>query len=148
MPSFKFCWMWICPWIKLSWSSCSMWNKLGWLNWSWQILCKGYLPLIRKDSITHRLGLAVYVKEELLFARDLSLENSVDSYLCVPPDLLHSVSYFFSSINHCLCFYAQFLMLFHLTQMSFFRSAHLLIYLYLDTLKFIIRTNNLFWWNW
>ena len=42
----------------------------------------GYLPLIQKDSSTHMHGLAVYVKEGLPFARDLSLENSVDSYLC------------------------------------------------------------------
>ena len=42
----------------------------------------GYLLLIRKDSITHMHGLAVYVKEGLPFARDLSLENSTDSYLC------------------------------------------------------------------
>ena len=42
----------------------------------------GYLPLIRKDSITHMLGLAIYVKEGLPFAQDLSLENSMDSYLC------------------------------------------------------------------
>ena len=41
----------------------------------------GYLPLIRKDSSTHMHGLAVYVKEGLLFAQDLSLENSADSYL-------------------------------------------------------------------
>ena len=37
---------------------------------------KGDLPLIRKDSSTHMHGLAVYVKEGLPFARDLSLENS------------------------------------------------------------------------
>ena len=43
---------------------------------------RGYLPLIRKDSITHMHGLAVYVKEGLPFARDLSLENFEDSYLC------------------------------------------------------------------
>ena len=36
---------------------------------------RGYLPLIQKDSITHKHGLAVYVKERLLFERDLSLEN-------------------------------------------------------------------------
>ena len=36
---------------------------------------RGYLPLIRKDSSTHMHGLAVYVKEGLPFARDLSLEN-------------------------------------------------------------------------
>ena len=56
---------------------------------------RGYLPLIRKDSSTHMHGLAVYVKEGLPFARDLSLENSSDSYLCFRLALLHSVSYFF-----------------------------------------------------
>ena len=40
-------------------------------------------------------GLAVYVKEGLPFARDLSPENSTDSYLCFRLALLHSVSYFF-----------------------------------------------------
>ena len=43
---------------------------------------RGYLRLIRKDSITQMHGLALYVKEGLLFARDLSLENSADSYSC------------------------------------------------------------------
>ena len=56
---------------------------------------RGYLPLIRKDSSTPMHGLAVYVKEGLPFARDLSLENSADSYLCFRFALLHSVSYFF-----------------------------------------------------
>ena len=40
---------------------------------------RGYLPLIRKDSGTHMHGLAVYVKEGLPFARDLSLEKFEDS---------------------------------------------------------------------
>ena len=40
-------------------------------------------------------GLAVYVKEGLPFARDLSLESPEDSYLCFRLALLHSVSYFF-----------------------------------------------------
>ena len=56
---------------------------------------RGYLPLIRKDSSTHMHGLAVYVKEGLPFAQDLSLENSADSYLCFRLALLHSLSYFF-----------------------------------------------------
>ena len=56
---------------------------------------RGYLPLIRKDSSTHMHGLAVYVKEGLPFARDLSLENSADSYLCFRVALLHSAAYFF-----------------------------------------------------
>ena len=56
---------------------------------------RGYLALIRKDSSTHVDGLAVYVKEGLPFARDLSLENPADSYLCFRLALLHSLSYFF-----------------------------------------------------
>ena len=56
---------------------------------------RGYFPLIQKDSITHMYGLTVYVKEGLPFARDLSLENSADSYLCFRLALLHSVPYFF-----------------------------------------------------
>ena len=56
---------------------------------------RGYLPLIQKDSSTHMHGLAVYVTEGLPFARDLSLENSADSYLCFRLALLHSLSYFF-----------------------------------------------------
>ena len=53
---------------------------------------KGYLPLIQKDSSTQMYGLAVYVKEGLPFAWDLSLKNSADSYLTS-----------FSSIDHLLC---------------------------------------------
>ena len=54
----------------------------------------GYLLLIRKDSSTHIHDLAVYVKEELPFARELSLANSADSFLCFWLALLKSVSYF------------------------------------------------------
>ena len=62
-------------------------------------------PLILKDSSTHMHGLAVYVKEGLPLARDLSLENSSDSYLCFRIALLHSVSYFFFLYrsNSALC---------------------------------------------
>ena len=31
-------WMWIFPWIKLSWDSCSIWGKLGLIHWSWQFV--------------------------------------------------------------------------------------------------------------
>ena len=70
---------------------------------------RGYLPLIQKDSSTHMHGLAVYVKEGLPFAWDLSLENSADSYLCFQMALLHLVSYFFflyrsSSLSLCTVF--------------------------------------------
>ena len=51
-------------------------------------------------------GLAVYVKEGIHFAWDLSLENSADSYLCFRLALLHSVSYFvflYRSPSSLLC---------------------------------------------
>ena len=70
-------------------------ERPGWLADSSNFSVRGYLPLIRKDCSTHMHGLAVYVKEGLPFAEDLSLENSADSYLCFWLALLHSVSYFF-----------------------------------------------------
>ena len=72
----------------------SMWNKPGWFD-SGNFSVRGYLPLIWKDSTTHKYGLVVYVKEGLPFAQDLSLENSADSYLCFQLALLHSVFSFF-----------------------------------------------------
>ena len=42
----------------------------------------GFCMGLSSFSITHMHGLAVYVKEGLPFARDLSLENSADSSLC------------------------------------------------------------------
>ena len=74
-----------------------------------------YLLLIQKDSFTRMHGLAVYVKEGLPFAQDISLENSGDSYLYFRLALLHSVSYCFSSIDHLLHLCALFLILFYLT---------------------------------
>ena len=69
---------------------------------------RDYLPLIRKNSIIHMHGLAVYVKEGLPFALVLSLENSADSYLCFRPALLHSVLLLFFSIDHLFHLYARF----------------------------------------
>ena len=56
-------------------------------------------------------GLTVYVKEGLPFAQDLSLENSVDCYLCCQLALLHSVPYLFflyqsPSLSLCTVFYS------------------------------------------
>ena len=68
---------------------------------------RGYLPLIWKDSCYRYAWSAVYVKKGLPFARDLSLENSADSNL--------RFWLAFSPINHLLCLYVLFLILFHLT---------------------------------
>ena len=74
----------------------------------------GYLSLIQKDSITHMHGLTVYVREGLPFALELSLENPADSYVL---DWLYFTQCLtsFSSIDHLLCCYAQFFILFWLT---------------------------------
>ena len=87
--------MWIFPWIKLSWHSCCMETNLNYLTDSRNFSVRGYLPLIRTVSVTHIHGLAVYMKQGLPFAQDLSLENSAESYLCFWLALLHSVSYLF-----------------------------------------------------
>ena len=73
---------------------------------------RGYLPLIQMDSSTHMHVIAVYVKEGIPFARDLSLENSADSYLCFDCLYLTHCLTSFSSMNR-LC--AWFFILFHLT---------------------------------
>ena len=75
---------------------------------------RGYLPIIQKDSTTHMNGLTVSGKEGLPFAPDLSLENSADSYVF---DCLYLAQCLisFSSIDHLLCLYVQFFILFHLT---------------------------------
>ena len=75
---------------------------------SGNFLLRVNLPLIRKDSVTNMYDLAVHVKEGLPFTRDLSLENSADSYFCFG---LASMSYFFflyrlSSSSLCTAFYA------------------------------------------
>ena len=104
------------------------------------ISLRDYLPFNPKGfyCITQKHGLAICVKEGLPLARDLSLENSEDSYLCFRLALLHSVSYFFFLYRlPCLC--VPLLILFHLTYMRLSRSTHLLC-LSLETLMFIIRT--------
>ena len=100
---------------------------------------RGYLSLIRKGSVTHMHGLAVYVKEWLPFAWDLSLENSADSYFVF--DWLYLPKCFpFATIDHLRHLYVRFLMPFHLTYMRFSRSAHLLMRLSLETSTSIVKT--------
>ena len=74
---------------------------------------RGFLPLIWKDLITHIHGLAVYVKEGLSFAQDLSQKTlqiltyvfdwlyftqCLTSFSCID-HLLHCYTYFFDSIS-------------------------------------------------
>ena len=65
---------------------------------------RGCLPLVQKDYVAHMHGLAVYVKEGLIFARHLFLENSVHSYSCFQLALLSALLRFrLSSIFLSLC---------------------------------------------
>ena len=76
------------------------------------------------------------------FAWYRSLEKSHDSYLCSPLILLYSVSYLFVLYQHLLPLLCSlFLMLFNRAEMSLSKSTYLLIYLSLETLKFIISTD-------
>ena len=68
---------------------------------------KGNLSVIQKDSSTHMHDLAVFVKDGLPFAWDLSLKSG-DSYLCSQQTFLLSVPYLFSPFQS-QSFFAQFL---------------------------------------
>ena len=80
---------------------------------------RGCFPLIWKDSTTHMLyDLAGYLKKGLPFARDLSLENSVDSYVFGWLYFTQSLTSF-SSIDCLLRFYARFLIPFFSIKMIY-----------------------------
>ena len=76
---------------------------------------RGYLPLIQKDSSTHKHGLAVYVKEGLPFTQDLSLENSAGSSYVFDWLYFTQCLTSFSSIDPLLHLCARFLILLRLT---------------------------------
>jgi len=58
-------------------------------------LVNGYLPLNRKDSTSHMLGLGVYVQENLPISHEKFLESPNHSFMCFRISLLHSTSYLF-----------------------------------------------------
>ena len=75
---------------------------------------RGYLPLIQKNSITNMHGLAVYVKEGLRFARDLSLGNfQILTFVFNLLYFTHCPTYC-SSVDLFICLCARFLILFNL----------------------------------
>ena len=55
----------------------------------------GYLPLIRKDSVTFMHGLGVFVRDNLPLSREFSLESTDEPYLCFRLSLLHSTTYLY-----------------------------------------------------
>ena len=76
---------------------------------------RGYLHLIQRESSTHMHVFAIYVKEGLPFAEDLSLEIVCRFLLMFSTGSISLCLTSFSSIDHLLCICAQFLILFHLT---------------------------------
>ena len=83
-----------------------------------------------KNSTTHMHGLVVYVKEGLpLHGTYLSKTQQILTYVF---DWLYFTQCLtcFSSINHFLCVYAWFLILFHLTWMRFSQSTYLVLCLF------------------
>ena len=131
------------PWMKLSWHSGSMWDKLGWL---WQFLCDSLSSFNTKPFYYSYVSSCILCEGRTLFAWDLSLENSADSYLWFQRSLPHSVSYFFlnqspvSSLPY-LSFYmglisgklCRFLLMLstHFTSCSFLLLSPLLITLFI-----------------
>ena len=75
---------------------------------------RGYLSLMQKDSTTHMHGCAVYVKQGFLL-HGIYLWNTLQIHIYVFNWLYFTQCLTFSSVNHPLCFYAWFLILFHLT---------------------------------
>ena len=55
--------------------------------------------------------------------------------------LFHSLCYFFPSLNHCPLLYAQFLMLFYLTQKRFCQSSSIITLYHKNRLTFSIGTD-------
>ena len=87
------CWLWFFPWIRFSWDSCSVWEKPGWF---WKFQCEGLFSFNLKGFYySYVIWSRRLFEERTSFARDLSLENSADSYLRFRLVLLHSVSYVF-----------------------------------------------------
>ena len=100
---------------------------------------RGYLPLILEDSTTHMKGLAVYVREAIHLQFYLQKTLQILFYVFDWLYFTQCLTSFFS-VDHLLRLYARFLILFHLTQMRFSPSTHLVTCLSLETLTSIIRT--------
>ena len=113
--SFKSYWLWIFPWIKLSWHSCSMWGKLGWLNRFYQFLGEGLSSFNLKGFFYSYPWSCSLCEGKASFSMGF-ISRILGIFLFVF-DLLYFIQSLtsFSSINHLLCLYAQFLMLFLLT---------------------------------
>ena len=55
----------------------------------------GYLPLVRKDSNSHMLGLGVYIRKNSPICRETRFESSDYSFMCFRLAPLHSITFLF-----------------------------------------------------
>ena len=140
MPLLEFCWLWIFPWIKLSWHSCSVWDKPGWLNWFWQFLCERLPSFNWKEFWYSYAWSHSFCERRTSFCMRHISKKLCRFLLMFWLALLHSGSYFFILYNHLLHLCAWFFILFHLTLPRFTQSTHLPMFLSLETLTSIIRT--------
>ena len=107
--------MWIFPWIKLSWHICSMWDKLGWLNWFWQLLCEG-LPYFSPKGFYYSYAWSRSLsRRKTVFCTGLIFRKLCRFLLMFLTSFTSLCLTSFSFIDHLLCLYSRFLILFHLT---------------------------------
>ena len=104
---FEFCWLWIFPWIKLSWHSCSMWDKAGWLKWFWPFLCER-LSSFNPEGLQYSYAWSHSLCERGTSFCKGSISRKLCRFLGFQLALFHSVFYFFhlyQSPSSSLCMF-------------------------------------------
>ena len=138
-PLFEFCWMWIFPWIKHSWHFCSMWDKFGWLSCPWQFHSEGLSYFSLKGFYYSYVWYCSWCEGEISLCTGhisrklcgfLVMFLTGFTSLCVL--LLFSP---LRSSSLCTIFYSI-----SSNIEEVLTITHLLMWLYLETLMFIIRT--------
>ena len=100
-----------------------MWDKHGLLNWFWQFLCEGLSSFnLKRFYYSYAWSCSLW-EGRTCFSTGLNSRKLCRSLLKFSTGFIHSVSYFFF-LYHLLCLYAQFLILIHLTSMSFSQPNH------------------------
>ena len=139
MSSFKFNWVWIVPWIKLSCylplCETNLDDLIDFGTSLWEVI---YFQSERILLLIWKTLLFMWSRDFLLIRTCNFPDDSEDSYFCFQLALLHPVFYFFFLSLSSSSFSS--LMLFHLTYMRLSQSNNQLIYMSLKTLTFIIKT--------
>ena len=67
----------------------------GWLDWFWKFFCEEFLSSYNQKGFYYSYTWPCSLHEGLYYAPDVTLENSMASYLCFRLAVLHAVSFFF-----------------------------------------------------